>query len=256
MRPFTPSEFLPSHHLMVAGLDRKECDRAFAGDQCTRKKPLNNLNNWCLPAGFGWWWVGGDGDGGGVSGVVVICQCSVISPSKETKYVSHCIQTWHLLQWVKSFNCKITATHVAGVLGPVSMCPIRRLIVRFREVSKSRDLYLKLFDHSELWQAPPLRQHCCRRACQISNRCDDFNYQSRGFETSRDLMLRRLIVNWNVALVHKKQILCKYKRACRVDFFSSNIGLDFQSFAPNKPLSEPMMVKCTDAYMRHPAPVN
>ena len=44
--------------------------------------------------------------------------------------------------------------------------PIRRLIVRSREVSKPRDWYLELCDSSEIWQAP--RQHCCRCACQIS----------------------------------------------------------------------------------------
>ena len=75
--------------------------------------------------------------------------------------------------------------------------PVRRLIVRSREVSKPRDLYLKLFDRSEIWQAP--RQHCCRCACQISKRCDNSNYQSHSFETSRDLMIRRLIGYWNGA---------------------------------------------------------
>ena len=41
--------------------------------------------------------------------------------------------------------------------------------------------YWKLSDRSEIWQAP--WQHCCRGACQISKRCDDLNYQSRGFKT-------------------------------------------------------------------------
>ena len=66
---------------------------------------------------------------------------------------------------------------------------IRRLIVKSRKVSKPRDLYQELSDRSEIWQAP--RQHCCRRACKISKRCDHLN-QSRGFETSRDLTIRRL----------------------------------------------------------------
>ena len=46
-------------------------------------------------------------------------------------------------------------------LGPVSISdktPIRRLIVRSREVSKLQDLCLKLSDHSEIWQAHP--QQC------------------------------------------------------------------------------------------------
>ena len=74
---------------------------------------------------------------------------------------------------------------------PGPQYPKRRLFVRSREVSKPRDLYLKLSDRSEIWQA--LRQHCCRCACQISKRYDNLKYQSRGFETSRDLTKRRLI---------------------------------------------------------------
>ena len=50
--------------------------------------------------------------------------------------------------------------------------PIRRLIVRFCEVSKSRGLYLELSDRSEIWQTP--RQHCCR--CNYQS----LNYQSTG----------------------------------------------------------------------------
>ena len=80
---------------------------------------------------------------------------------------------------------------------PVSISD-RRLIVRSRKVSKPRDLYLKLYDRLEIGQA--LRQQCCRRACQISERCCNLNYQSRGFETSRDLTIRRLIRYWNGAL--------------------------------------------------------
>ena len=66
-----------------------------------------------------------------------------------------------------------------------SQYPKRRLSVRSRKVSKPRDLYLELSDRSEIWQA--LRQQCCRCACQISKRYDNLKYQSRGFETLRDL---------------------------------------------------------------------
>ena len=62
-----------------------------------------------------------------------------------------------------------------------------------------RDLYLEFSDRCEIWQA--LRQHCCRRACQISQRYDNLNCRSRGFETSRDLTIRRLIGYWNGAQV-------------------------------------------------------
>ena len=84
----------------------------------------------------------------------------------------------------------------------LSQYPKRRLSVRSRKVSKPRDLYLKLSDRSEIWQA--LRQHCCRCACQISKRYDNLKYQSRGFETSRDLTKRRLFGYWDGAQVVKK----------------------------------------------------
>ena len=73
--------------------------------------------------------------------------------------------------------------------------PIIRLIVRSRKASKPRDFYLELYDHSEILQAP--WQQCCRRACQISKRCDNSNYRSRGIDTSRDLTIRRLFGYWN-----------------------------------------------------------
>ena len=74
----------------------------------------------------------------------------------------------------------------------------RRLSVRSRQVSKPRDLYLELSDRSEIWQA--LRQQCCRCASQISKRYDNLKYQSRGFETLRDLTKRRLFGYWDGAL--------------------------------------------------------
>ena len=73
--------------------------------------------------------------------------------------------------------------------------PIRRLIVRSHKVSKPRDLHLELYDRPEIWQAP--RQQCCWCACQISKRCDNLSYQSRSFEASWDLTIRRLIGYWN-----------------------------------------------------------
>ena len=59
--------------------------------------------------------------------------------------------------------------------------PIRRLIVRYRKDSKSRDLHLELYDPSEIWQTP--RQQRCWCACQISKRCKTWDYQSHRFET-------------------------------------------------------------------------
>ena len=79
--------------------------------------------------------------------------------------------------------------------------PTRHLIVRSHLVSKPGDWCWELSDCSEIWQAP--RQHCCRGACHISEQCDNSNYQSRGFETSRDFTIRRLIGYWNGALIFK-----------------------------------------------------
>ena len=60
---------------------------------------------------------------------------------------------------------------------------------RSREVSKPRDLGLIFSSHSEIWQAP--QQQHCRNVCQIAERYDHYNIESRGFETSRDLVVRR-----------------------------------------------------------------
>ena len=80
-----------------------------------------------------------------------------------------------------------------------SQYPKRRLFVRSREVSKPRDWYFKLSYRFEIWQAH--RQHCCRSACQISERSDNSKYKSRGFETLRDLTERRLFGYWDGNLV-------------------------------------------------------
>ena len=74
----------------------------------------------------------------------------------------------------------------------------RRLPVRSRKVSKPRDWNFKLSNRLEIWQAH--RQHCCRSACQISERSDNSKYKSRDFETLRDLTERRLFGYWDGAL--------------------------------------------------------
>ena len=53
---------------------------------------------------------------------------------------------------------------------------------------------LELSYRSEIWQAS--RQQRCRDACQISEWYDNSNIQSRFFETSRDLAVRRLTAKW------------------------------------------------------------
>ena len=82
-----------------------------------------------------------------------------------------------------------------------SQYPKRRLFVRSRKVSKPRDWYFKLSYRFEIWQAH--RQQCCRSACQISERSDNSEYKSRGFETSRDLTIRRLFGYWDGAQVSR-----------------------------------------------------
>ena len=83
-------------------------------------------------------------------------------------------------------SSKIINVCPCHLVSPESKAPFqyltRLLVVRSREVSQPRNLYLKLSDRSEIWQAH--RQHCCR--CAWSNRYDNWNCQSRGFETSRD----------------------------------------------------------------------
>ena len=64
------------------------------------------------------------------------------------------------------------------------------LTAKSREVSKPRDWMLQWSYRSEIWQAP--RQQRCRGTCQISERLEMFKPESRGFETSRDLAVRRL----------------------------------------------------------------
>ena len=46
---------------------------------------------------------------------------------------------------------------------------------------------------------------------KFQKRCDDLNCQSRGFETTRDLTIRRRIGYWNGALIIHQQIQCGLK---------------------------------------------
>ena len=78
----------------------------------------------------------------------------------------------------------------------------------YRKISWSLEAARFAF-RSEIWQA--LRQHCCRCACQISKRYDNLKYQSRGFETSRDLTIRRLFGYWDGALAVDAGLLNCYR---------------------------------------------
>ena len=109
----------------------------------------------------------------------------------------------HYIQWQRSsFNwgfdkCTSIGCKARDRIRAPSQYPKRRLFVRSRKVSKPRDWYFKLSYRFEIWQAH--RQHCCRSACQISERSDNSKYKSRGFETWRDLTERRLFWYWDGA---------------------------------------------------------
>ena len=104
--------------------------------------------------------------------------------------------------WIRNHRIQWDVTHALDTWAP-SQYPKRRLSVRSRKVSKPRDLYSELSYRSEIWQA--LRQQCCRCACQISKRYGNLKYQSRGFETLRDLTKRRLFGYWDGALLTAHQ---------------------------------------------------
>ena len=108
--------------------------------------------------------------------------------------------------WAALFLASVYFDVVRRSLGPVSICEK----TSFRKISKSRDWYFKLLHHFEIWQAH--RQPCCRSACQISERSDNFKYKSRGFETLRDLTERRLFGYWDVAQLSSVHHLIRRKR--------------------------------------------
>ena len=110
------------------------------------------------------------------------------------------------LGWSQPVGCECVSVYVAEcphvcVLRAPSQYPKRRLFVRSRKVSKPRDWYFKLSYRFEIWQAH--RQHCCRSACQISERSDNSKYKSRSFETLRDLTERCLFGYWDGAQVSR-----------------------------------------------------
>ena len=92
----------------------------------------------------------------------------------------------------------------------------------------SRDSGSNISNRSEIWQAP--RQSCCRDACQMSERYDRYNIQSRGFETSRDLAVRGpgffLFLQYDFDTV-KQFEGCKY----RIRFDLSNVGQSREDLA-------------------------
>ena len=78
---------------------------------------------------------------------------------------------------------------------------------------KSRDWHFVLYHRFEIWQAH--RQHCCRSACQISDRSDTSKYKSCGFETSRDLTIRHHIWYWNGPIIRITAYLSSIRPSIR-----------------------------------------
>ena len=70
----------------------------------------------------------------------------------------------------------------------------RYLTARSHEASKPQNWMLKLTYHSEIWQAS--WQYCCSGNCQISEWLKKFKPESRGFQTSWDLAVRRPSTKW------------------------------------------------------------
>ena len=66
------------------------------------------------------------------------------------------------------------------------------------KISRSIEAAMLVFRMIRLLWNLTFRKQCCRGAFKISKRCDNSNHQSRGFETSRDLIMRRLIGYWTV----------------------------------------------------------
>ena len=71
--------------------------------------------------------------------------------------------------------------------------PIHQVDGRLNEISrkiwKFSRLGLNISNRSDIWQAA--RQHHCRDACQNPELYSHHDVQSRGFETSLDLAVRR-----------------------------------------------------------------
>ena len=129
-----------------------------------------------------------------------ICNVSIHCP-KSCSAWSKTDRKWTLLVGHMLFRPRpkvgSTLPHKAGATLPFVIVSVlisqgtwprplvtKRLIVGSRETSKPRDLGLDFCDRSGIWQAP--RQLCCRGACQISERYDHINIESRGPATLWD----------------------------------------------------------------------
>ena len=83
----------------------------------------------------------------------------------------------------------------------------------YRQISNPPDWVLYWPYHSEIWQIH--RQEWCRCICQISEWLDKSKPEYRGFKTSRDLAVRRLIALWIEALKFMGQIPNKQNKCAK-----------------------------------------
>ena len=96
-----------------------------------------------------------------------------------------------------------TTQTTIGVRGPFRhmepfqyQYPMGRIIVNSCEVSMQRDRLFKLSYRFGIEQAAQ-QQQCCWNAFPMSKRSGNSKCKSREFETSRDVMIRRLTEYWN-----------------------------------------------------------
>ena len=92
------------------------------------------------------------------------------------------------------------------------MCFVTYHISIFRHISYSDGLFV--FYHCfEIWLV--LLHHCCKDTWEISERSDNYEYQSAGFVISRDLKIGRVAMYWNGlgAYIQYKDAILQYRKS-------------------------------------------
>ena len=88
----------------------------------------------------------------------------------------------------------------------------------YRKSLKRRSREIRVLTFPIALKSP--RQQRCRDACQIAERYDHYNIQSRGFETSRDLSIRRLTARERLRVLSRSCRLMLYWNDPRVMLIS------------------------------------
>ena len=95
--------------------------------------------------------------------------------------------------WVKSVG--VWGVHNQGLHSLNGWTSYHKILQSLEAARFSSDFS----NRSEIWKAH--RQHCCRDTCKVLEWYDHYNTQSRYFETSRNLAVRRLTAWWIEALI-------------------------------------------------------